>query len=229
MRARSRGFTIIELMLAMSFISVLLLAIAMAGIQAGKLYNKGLVLQGVNQAGQDIGSVLRRDFLQANAQMIASYETVSTGRLCLGGYSYLWNLPLEGGGVTGGDRIVDSSGDLINFVRIADSGGGMCQPTSGGAYSNTLPAGSTPTHLLRQGSDDTGLDLAVHLLKAIPVTSPAGSAEALYAVEYIIGTTELSEINTSSHRCGPSGSGERVDDEFCAINNFEMIVRTNGQ
>ena len=35
-RGYKKGFTLIELMLAMSFISVLLLSIAMVGIQAGK-------------------------------------------------------------------------------------------------------------------------------------------------------------------------------------------------
>ena len=49
-----KGFTLIELMLAMSFISVLLLSIAMVGIQAGKMYSRGIVLRDVNKAGRDI-------------------------------------------------------------------------------------------------------------------------------------------------------------------------------
>ena len=68
---RTKGFTIVELSLAMTFVSMLLLAIAMTAIQAGSLYNKGLVLESVNQAGRDIGDMLRRDFMQANAVRIS--------------------------------------------------------------------------------------------------------------------------------------------------------------
>ena len=44
-RGYKKGFTLIELMLAMSFVSVLLLSIAMVGIQAGKMYSRGIVLR----------------------------------------------------------------------------------------------------------------------------------------------------------------------------------------
>ena len=68
MMRRSTGFTIIELTLAMAFISVLLLSIVMTAIQAGRIYNRGAVLRSVNQAGRDVSDTLRRDFLQTNAK-----------------------------------------------------------------------------------------------------------------------------------------------------------------
>ena len=40
------------------------------GIQAGKMYSRGIVLRDVNQAGRDISDTVRRDFLQANAEKI---------------------------------------------------------------------------------------------------------------------------------------------------------------
>ena len=48
-----RGFTLIELMLAIAFISMLLLAIAAVGIQVGRIYTRGIVLRDVNQAGRE--------------------------------------------------------------------------------------------------------------------------------------------------------------------------------
>ena len=42
-----RGFTLIELMLAIAFISMLLLAIAAVGIQVGRIYTRGIVLRDV--------------------------------------------------------------------------------------------------------------------------------------------------------------------------------------
>ena len=113
-RGYKKGFTLIELMLAMSFISVLLLSIAMVGIQAGKMYSRGIVLRDVNQAGRDISDTIRRDFLQTNAEKIDSTglrapnnSNWSTGRLCLGSHSYVWNNP----------KYLD---DPSQLMRIAD-------------------------------------------------------------------------------------------------------------
>ncbi len=232
-RTKRQGFTIIELMLAMSFVSVLLLAIVMTAIQAGRIYNKGLTLQSVNQAGSNVGDTLRRDFLQANAQMISqgaggaviNPPGVAGGRFCLGGFSYLWNLPT---GVKAGDVVVDAHGEPINFVRVTDSGGDLCQPIAEGVYTNALDKDATITHLLKQPSSSSDIGLAIHDLQVIPLTPVESNSEALYRVEYIIGTSELSEINTANQRCRPPDH-EDANDDFCAINNFEMIVRTNGQ
>ena len=102
-----KGFTLVELMLAMVFVSVLLLAIALTAIQSGRLYNRGTILRSINQAGRDISDNLRRDFLQANSQKInlgadpadmlgsviehKSASGKTGGRICLGYYSYVWN------------------------------------------------------------------------------------------------------------------------------------------
>ena len=99
-RFDKQGFTLVELMLAMAFISILLLSITMVGIQAGRMYSRGVVLRDINQAGRDISDTIRRDFLQANANKIDSSglrvpnnSSWATGRLCLGSHSYVWNNP----------------------------------------------------------------------------------------------------------------------------------------
>ena len=99
-RVDKQGFTLVELMLAMAFISILLLSITMVGIQAGRMYSRGVVLRDINQAGRDISDTIRRDFLQANANKIDSSglrvpnnSSWATGRLCLGSHSYVWNNP----------------------------------------------------------------------------------------------------------------------------------------
>ena len=58
--AKQTGFTLIELMLAMTFISVLLLAIAMTIIQIGTIYNRGVTLKEVSQAARSISDELNR-------------------------------------------------------------------------------------------------------------------------------------------------------------------------
>lgn len=235
------GFTIIELMLAMGFISVLLLAIVMTAIQAGRIYNKGLVVQSVNQAGRDVADQLRRDFLQTDARRIAPGDDGSvivvaeggqeSGRLCLGQYSYLWNIPNESGVDSANSAtVVDSAGEPITFVRVADESGALCVASDTGQYERTLPGDEARiTHLLRQQTDTTDVGLAIHSLRVMPAVREEGErrSESLYRLTYTIGTSAVSEISSADQTC-KAPNDEAANDEFCAINQFEMLVRTNG-
>ena len=241
-RYRRYGFTLIELMLAMAFVSVLLLAIATIAIQAGKLYNRGLTLKSINQSGREISDSLRRDFLQANAGkisgnansavvMVQAGGTDRSGRLCLGDYSYVWNVPkVVSGEVKAGAGIITEvggphSGRPINFARVIDPDGMLCQKNeTTGAYMSTV-ATDKVTHLLKPaGSND--VVLAIHQMKAARVAGDSG-ADSLYRLEFVLGTSQLEAVNTANGTCKPpADNSENLD--FCAINSFEMIVRTNG-
>lgn len=241
-RYRRYGFTLVELMLAMAFVSVLLLAIATIAIQAGKLYNRGLTLKSINQSGREISDSLRRDFLQANAGKISGNANSAvvmvqaggadrSGRLCLGDYSYVWNVPkVVSGEVKAGAGIITEvggphSGRPINFARVIDPDGMLCQKNqTTGAYISTV-ATDKVTHLLKPaGSND--VVLAVHRMKAARVAGDSG-ADSLYRLEFVLGTSQLEAVNTANGTCKPpADDSENLD--FCAINSFEMIVRTNG-
>ena len=241
-RYRRYGFTLVELMLAMAFVSVLLLAIATIAIQAGKLYNRGLTLKSINQSGREISDSLRRDFLQANAGKISGNANSAvvmvqaggadrSGRLCLGDYSYVWNVPKAvSGEVKAGAGIITEvggphSGRPINFARVIDPDGMLCQKNeTTGAYMSTV-ATDKVTHLLKPaGSND--VVLAIHQMKAARVAGDSG-ADSLYRLEFVLGTSQLEAVNTANGTCKPpADNSENLD--FCAINSFEMIVRTNG-
>lgn len=241
-RYRRYGFTLIELMLAMAFVSVLLLAIATIAIQAGKLYNRGLTLKSINQSGREISDSLRRDFLQANAGKISGNANSAvvmvqaggadrSGRLCLGDYSYVWNVPkVVSGEVKAGAGIITEvggphSGRPINFARVIDPDGMLCQKNeTTGAYMSTV-ATDKVTHLLKPaGSND--VVLAIHQMKAARLAGDSG-ADSLYRLEFVLGTSQLEAVNTANGTCKPpADNSENLD--FCAINSFEMIVRTNG-
>lgn len=248
----NKGFTIIELSIAMSFISMLLLAIVITGIQAGKVYNKGVVLESVNQAGRDIGDTLRRDFLQTDARMVVEFggamvrgssELTSSGpdgkprsnRMCLGRYSYLWNSPeVVSGKILDRGGVVVYEDKPINFVRVADPDARLCKPV--GPATGPLPLdlsssslgihSSQITHLLQQRDGDVVV-LSVYSLDAKKIVKEENSREGLFKVGYTIGTGETSEINTGDQSCKPPSDIDS-NDSFCAINQFETIVRTNG-
>lgn len=236
---RQKGFTIIELTLSMAFVSVLLLAIVMTSIQAGRIYNKGVVLESVNQASRDIGDSIRRDFMQSDAAHVSrtdESESViilseggqpKSGRFCLGGYSYLWNYPsvleaaLAGESVSG--PVVKRGDKIINFVRVVDDGGSFCA-SSDGNYETNIGADRQLMSMLDEKGDQ-GVVLAIHELGIEPVLVNSNSSEALFRVNYTIGTSAQAEIN--GQQCRPPADGS-ANDQFCAINQFEMIVRTNG-
>ena len=236
---RQKGFTIIELTLSMAFVSVLLLAIVMTSIQAGRIYNKGVVLESVNQASRDIGDSIRRDFMQSDAAHVSrtdESESViilseggqpKSGRFCLGGYSYLWNYPsvleaaLAGESVSG--PVVKRGDKIINFVRVVDDGGSFCASRDGN-YETNIGADRQLMSMLDEKGDQ-GVVLAIHELGIEPVLANSNSSEALFRVNYTIGTSAQAEIN--GQQCRPPADGS-ANDQFCAINQFEMIVRTNG-
>ena len=236
---RQKGFTIIELTLSMAFVSVLLLAIVMTSIQAGRIYNKGVVLESVNQASRDIGDSIRRDFMQSDAAHVSQAdgsESViilseggepKSGRFCLDEYSYLWNYPsvleaaLAGESVSG--PVVKRGDKIINFVRVVDDGGSFCA-SSDGNYETNIGADRQLMSMLDEKGDQ-GVVLAIHELGIEPVLANSNSSEALFRVSYTIGTSAQAEIN--GQQCRPPADSS-ANDQFCAINQFEMIVRTNG-
>lgn len=230
-RDAKQGFTLIELMLAMTFISILLLSITMVGIQAGRMYSRGVVLRDVNQAGRDISDMFRRDFLQANAGKInitglrvPNNENWATGRLCLGAHSYVWNNPkyLDDPSLLGTNRLFKVDGNPINLVRVVDADGGLCKRDGSGRYPETVDMAKS-SNLLRPISSGDG-SIGIHNVTLEKITSDS-SREALYRLTFTLGTSKMSEIRNSS--CKAPDEAES-NFEFCAINKFEMIVRTNG-
>ena len=226
-RRANSGFTLVELMLAMAFVSVLLLSVAMVAVQAGKIYNRGTVMR-------TISDVIRRAFLQSSATKIVNSAnpvilvresgSVRSGRVCLGQYSYVWNMAsaIDDPVIRrSGSGVVRSNGQDINLARVLDEDAALCQSTSGSYPMDIEP--ERVTHLLRP-IDGTDVAIAVHDFTASRVTS-ANNSEALYKVSFTLGTSAVAELQDMA--CKPPEDNE-ANFNFCAINNFEMIVRTNG-
>ena len=130
---KKHGFTLIELMLAMGFVSVLLIAVAMTVIQIAGIYNRGITLKDVDQAGRSLVSELQRS-IGGNAQFdLGSGHYVPQswgGRLCLGQYSYIWNYGADISTTLNPNRNVyaPTANQLpeIRFVKILDPTNNYC-------------------------------------------------------------------------------------------------------
>jgi prepilin-type N-terminal cleavage/methylation domain-containing protein len=201
----SRGFTMIELLFAMSFVSVLLIIILTATIGITRIYNKGITLKQVNQSGAAIGSELEASMASASAPLGTS--AVDKGRLCLGTYSYVWNTP------TVAPQNTLSDGTAIGMVKVTDTAQKMCAAP----FPKPQPANDPHELILGAGSSNGGVGL---ILRSFTVDNPVtAGADYLYHVAFTISTNDGSLIASDGSACKGGAS-----DEFCALNAFDFTV-----
>jgi len=114
---RQRGFTLIELSLAILFIAFILVFLATTLLNIMAIYNKGIWISQINQASRQLNTDL------ADQARFAGGMTYlrNNNRICVGGISYLWNV--DGEAVQ--NRFNDNSD--LNLVRIVDPGGTYCK------------------------------------------------------------------------------------------------------
>ena len=242
----TRGFTLIELMLSMTFVAVLLLTIAMTVVQMGTIYNRGMTIKEVNQSARDVADDLRRS-VQATGvfavdpsgadttdlvrlkRSVAGVNVPVTGRLCLGNYSYLWNTATAPD--TDRSRYLNASGtptDAINFVKVADTGKKYCAKNTDGAllYKDILNADiSNSTELLKAG------DRNMRVLSFDVTTTPSSydpiSGQRLYQVLYTLGTGEISSMVITAGiptTCLPPNDTNATP-AYCNVQQFGIVLR----
>lgn len=85
----SRGYTIIELTLAMTFIAFIMIFVITVLLQFMSIYNKGVAMSQINRTGSQVSDDLNS---KARFASVDSVQYVQDNRrLCVGGISYLWN------------------------------------------------------------------------------------------------------------------------------------------
>jgi type II secretory pathway pseudopilin PulG len=229
---KNLGFTLVELMLAMSFAAVLLIAIAMTVMQIGNIYERGITLKEVDQSGRAIASELQKNINDNESFKLNSCPYSSTlapncnfvdttwgGRLCIGQYSYIWN---------NGDVIKSNPANLnryaapdqnksIRFLKVIDPGGTYC------STSNMAVAIGSATELLSVSQHD----LAIHGFKIIQSASDSMTGQQLYSIIFLLGTNDQSAIKYTAGqdpRCKtPNEAG--ADQTYCSINKFNVLTR----
>jgi prepilin-type N-terminal cleavage/methylation domain-containing protein len=234
-----KGFTLVELLLAMAFISVLLLAIAMTILQIGAVYNRGMIVKEVNQIGRTVSTELQSAIIKTApfsiSQTTGSHYFVQGtppnawgGRLCVGQYSYIWNY----GSVlqvntsptrnryTGEAALISANSTPIRLVKVYDTRAAYCNDL-------TLPIDPTnATELLNVGDHN----LAVHDFYIGTSTSADDpkTAQRLYNITFTIGTNETNPLlkDASNVVIGCKGPGTTgADLSYCVVQKFSIAVR----
>lgn len=229
-----RGFTIVELLLAMSFVSFLLMAITLTVIEMTNIYTKGLTMRAVSQAGQSLTRDIRRSIESARPLDIGTSKeggrnyrpmvvvggdinNPDGGRLCTGTYSYIWN---NGKAFATPVNVFTGSEELIKFVKVVDNGSLYCSDPS-----RSIERGNASEML-----GDGERNLALHHMTIRQVASNPSAGQALYMISLEIGTndqealsrqTSIASVDTA---CRPPVEGVRLDD-YCAVNVFEFTAR----
>lgn len=224
-----RGFTLIELMLAMTFIAVLLVAIAITTIQISAIYNKGITLREVNQAGRAVSDELQRSIastvpFDVTPKVDDAPETATSkyvkrdggGRLCLGRYTYAWNY---GRAITAGsDYNKYNTGEAVRFAKVNDPSGSLCaNPT---LSINRADA----TEMLTSGDRD----LVVHAMTVDDGATDATTGQAIYAISVVIGTNDSEQLTTNDRSCQPPSDGAGKEN-YCSVNQFDIIARAGNK
>ena len=228
---KTRGFTLIELMLAMTFITVLLMAIAMTTIQIGNIYNKGITLREVNQAGRAIADNLQRSIastvpFDVTPRVDNSPSTEGSkyivrdegGRLCIGRYTYVWNYGKSLGGTVYNKYSDD--GSAVRFAKVSDPGAALCADTT----LNISRANAT--EMLVSGDRD----LVIHAfdIKADPRAQDPVTGQAIYAITLTIGTNDRQQLTTNDASCKPPAEGAGLEN-YCSVNQFDIIARAGNK
>ncbi|MEO6109426.1 MAG: prepilin-type N-terminal cleavage/methylation domain-containing protein [Candidatus Saccharimonadales bacterium] len=229
---KQEGFTLIELVLAMSFIAVLLLAIAMTIIQIGNIYNRGTTLKEVNEAGRTLSTEFSRDFTSSESfSLVATDQRYVTsanggratgGQLCMGQYSYIWNYGKDI--VANGATLAKlADGTVVHFVRVNDSGGNYCLNPN--AY-KTIAVADAPYELLKVG--DRNLTIHQFDVSSGANAYDASTGQRLYSVTYTIGTNDLTALNATQTACRPPGDLQ-ADLAYCSIQQFTLVLRAGNR
>lgn len=221
-RKRISGFTLVELTISMTFIAILMLVIALFLMQLTSIYNKGLTLRSVNEAGQRISSELQRTINQTDSDAIKYifFPTGEGGRLCIGTTAYAWNYAqtINTNPPTALNKNPVTHTADVRFVKFSGSAIAICEQNGAGSY-NPIP--NTAVEILSQGNGG----LALHSLAYLGATDVyQDPLQKMHQIDFILGTSDLGVI--TGNNCQASGARE---DEYCAINDFSVIARSGNK
>lgn len=245
-----KGFTIIELLLSMFFVSMLIVLIGYVTMQIINNYQKGIAIKDVNKtADAIIGDIQRTvfsgagidcavkkgssDFSKASCQGEGLYSDSEEDRpvaamICTGKFAYIWNY---GWALKKGDSdlvkyIKDGKEAPVRMLKITDKQ--YCSESGGGKLKDDLKDNDvTKTEMIEYNDRD----LALHSFAITNIVKDDTTNQNLYNIEFVLGTFRNQVLKTEDARCkSPKEAADEKDNDvkdlkYCAINKFDFVVR----
>lgn len=212
------GFTIVELMIALAFLSVMLLFILSATVQVMRSYSKGLTIKQINQTGRSITEDIVRTARTATTDSVDT-TVLDQGRFCIGGVSYVWNEPeVMGDTNITGNKFSSGSPNEVDIVRVVDA---SSPPQYCSNTATTVDRGSSDTSILSNGS-----------IRLLNMQVEESADRKLINIKFSIasiGADKPIKVGTN-YQC-PTDSPSLFG-TFCAVADFETSVflrNSNGE
>jgi hypothetical protein len=234
MSRRDSGFTIIELTLAMSFVAVLLVSVAMLSIQLTNQYSRGLTLKETTQAGTEVANDIKRTIAQAQIQNggIRTKDVPNAKVLCTGTYSYIASTPTA---LEAGQGVTIQSGPSgaptpARFVKVRDSSGSLCGSPSvldtDSSYETTdavelLAGGSRLLSVREMSVSPTPAQISQ---PSYAFYNEFQQGRGFYTVSITITAGLTSELDLVARNCKPPKNSQ-ANTDFCAVNTFDITSR----
>lgn len=201
--AKTHGFTLIELMIALGFVAFILIFATTAVIQVMQTYNKGIAVKQINQAGRTTLEDMSR-FIRTADPTVVNTLAIGNNRICLGGVSYVWNLYN-----TPAASVNKYDDDTpLTLARVNDAANAMCA-LSGGSYLAVPKA---------QATDILSGNVWV---MALSVSQPTVTAPLVTI------TVRLAVANDPAISAGQCTVGGTAG-QFCATSDFTTTVMSGG-
>lgn len=224
MGQNKKGFTIIELLLAMTMVSFLMMAIAGMILQMTTLMTRGNTFRELNAAGRTVNDDFTRSFNSLSkldwdglrGDSLGGGDFIRNdewGAFCTGNFSYLWNMR--------GSEVIQSNGSPIKLVRIRDADKRYCRASATGGATSHLS--NLPANEIKEIIGNGEVDLRIFDINFELLRSDNDSGQNLIKISYVLRTAHDGEINQPN--CNPTNQLR----DYCAINKFEVIVRTLGR
>lgn len=239
-----RGFTITELSLAMSLLSVLMFILIISTMNFINIYNKGITLKRVDQSGANISRELQANLSRSDQVVIrcANFEiptppatdcrNTPTGLavgLCAGDFSFVWSVYPGGTGATNqlpipAATLTYSDGSQVYFAKVRDPSKDMCKNIGAKPYKGSDT--SQPyqsSELLNDGlvvrdpsipTNKGGLDILLN------------PENKLTTVIYTLSTNGGDDIISDGTNRATCQGGHK--DAFCTLNTFVVTSYSRG-
>lgn len=208
LKQRSRGFTIIELMIATLIFSIILLICLAAFLQVGRLFYKGVNLSLTQDDTRDIMSSISNDIRFSKNSPITNNMGTPNGYFCIGMHRYKYML---------GNHLYLGSENLSNNYGL------VREDISAGCPSPTVPgSGSNPTEMLGNSMqlNDLGVSCANTQCNVSVRVVFYGDDNSVFESPSHPGYTPSQALTAPDARCTGALSGS----QYCATADFTSTV-----
>lgn len=207
---RQKGFTLVELMVATTVFSFVLLIATATTIQIGKLYYKGLIQTATQETVRLVSDDITRSFQFANGTKIPGTNNASQQQFCIGDtrYTYQINQQVVGGAL--GLRTEQMSGAFNCATAPSNSPQELLAENMRLLYFDVSPVGTSGKTFqisVRMAYGDNDL-LTIYQPDGFTTVDVSGD-----------GTFNNTDVQQATCRTNIAGSG------FCAVSQLDNVVK----